>query len=312
MVRRAQLLLVAVAVGWGSIGLVVRRVDLPAVAIAESRVFVGAVGLALWSWVRSVGRHGRVLDERSTASPESGSSARPAGSRGRTVLAGAVLGGHWVALLAAYQRAPIGTVLLIVYVAPVLIAVAAPRVLGERSSTPVLVALVPAIVGAGLVVGPGGAGASISGLVLAAVAAVSWAALALIDKPLARHHGALRLALAKMTVAAVVLAPFALVARWGPPRWAWAWLVVLGLVHTAAGMAAFLWCLSRLPATEVGILAEVEPAAATVLAWVALGERPSAATVAGGLLIVAAGVMVVRAGAGRPQALMPAPDAPPV
>jgi drug/metabolite transporter (DMT)-like permease len=161
------------------------------------------------------------------------------------------------------------------------------------------------VVGVALVVGPGSSGVATSGIVLALIAAVSYAALALVDKPLAEHHGAMRLAFVKMGVAAIVLAPFAALAPWGPPRAAWAWLLVLGLVHTAAGWAAFLWALSRLAVTEAGILAVVEPAAATALAWAVLGERPTPATVVGGLLIVSAGVIVVRAGSSRPPVEVP-------
>ena len=41
-----------VALLWGSIGVLVRWVDLPAVSVVFARVVIGAAGLAAWLWVR--------------------------------------------------------------------------------------------------------------------------------------------------------------------------------------------------------------------------------------------------------------------
>ncbi len=283
MPSRPRLTVVVVAVVWGTIGLIVREVELPAVAIAFARVAVGGIGLAVVS----------SLMARRGQGPRVGlPHYRPA----RTVISGGLLAGHWVAMLAAFQRAPIGTVLLVVYLAPVLVALGAPRLIGERVAPAVVVALGPALAGTALVVGPGADGVAATGLVLAGVASVTYAAMALVNKTLVGHYGGLRLAMVKQAVAAAVLAPFAALAPWGTPRAAWVWLVVLGLVHTAGGLALFLDALGRIPATQAAILAQLEPVAAVGFAWAVLGERPGPATTIGGLLVIAAGVMVVRAG----------------
>lgn len=283
---RPRLTVVLVATVWGTIGLIVREVELPAVAIAFARVAVGGLGLAIVSSVMAGrGNHGR---------------ARPFDHRPvRTLVSGALLAVHWVAMLAAFQRAPIGTVLLVVYLAPVLVALGAPRLIGERVAPVVVVALGPALAGTALVVGPGAEGVAATGLGLAGVASVTYAALALVNKTLVGHYGGLRLAMIEQAVAAAVLAPFAASVSWGPPRGAWAWLVVLGLVHTAGGLALFLDALGRIPATQAAILAQLEPVAAFGFAWAVLGEEPGLATAIGGLLVVGAGAMVVRAGTDR-------------
>ncbi|MEL7208126.1 MAG: EamA family transporter, partial [Actinomycetota bacterium] len=54
--------------------------------------------------------------------------------------------------------------------------------------------------------------------------------------------------------------------------------------------------LARIPATSAGVLAYLEPAAGLLFAWWLLGEEPSAATMAGGALILVAGLLVVRSG----------------
>src|SRR6185436_9104777 len=100
-----------------------------------------------------------------------------------------------------------------------------------------------------------------------------------------------RLAFAELLVASVVLLPIAAFSDVGRPEGTWAWLLVLGVVQTALGVGLYLSALARLPATDVGILGYLEPASAVVFGWVFLSETPDAATIAGGLLIVAAGVL---------------------
>jgi drug/metabolite transporter (DMT)-like permease len=116
----------------------------------------------------------------------------------------------------------------------------------------------------------------------------------LASKPLAEFYGGLRLAFSELAVAGVALLPVGLALHWGTPRTSWLWLLVLGLAHTAAGVSLYLGALGRVPATHAGILGYLEPATAVVFGWVFLSERPGLGIVFGGLLIVAAGAVVVR------------------
>src|SRR2546430_9262026 len=130
--RRPSLVLVVVCSLWGSIGVVVRQVPLSGAAIACARIWVAAAGLGL------------VLVVRRRAGADVGPalfSHRP----GRVVVTGAVLAVHWTAFIAALQRAPIGTVVLIVFIGPVGVALAAPRVLGERLQPGTVAAPVPGL-----------------------------------------------------------------------------------------------------------------------------------------------------------------------
>lgn len=267
-----------VAVAWGSIGVVVRRVDLPPIALVFSRVTIGSLGLGAYLLIRPGPRPVRLLSHRPR----------------RTVATGVLLAGHWVALFAALQRAPIGTVVLITYLGPVLVAAAAPKVLGERVSLRLAGLLAVAALGCGLVAGPAAHGLAASGLVFSGLAAVSYALLTLVGKPLAEHYGGIRLALQQQVVAAVVLAPFAATAAWGPPKVSWAWLLVLGLGHTAVGTAVFFSSLARVEATVIGLLGYLEPASAVLFGWWLLAERPGPLTLIGGAMIVGAGLVALR------------------
>jgi drug/metabolite transporter (DMT)-like permease len=69
------------------------------------------------------------------------------------------------------------------------------------------------------------------------------------------------------------------------PVWAlMAWLVTLG---TIAPFGLVVWALRYIPATRVGIVAMLEPVAATLVAFAWLDERLGAAQLAGGAVVLA-------------------------
>jgi drug/metabolite transporter (DMT)-like permease len=278
-VRRPYVLLIAIFVAWGTIPVVLSHIPISASAQVFARVWLASAGLGVVIAFRS----NRGLDR-----------ARPALASHRPWLvafAAAVLALHWVAEFSAYKHAPAGTVILIVYLAPVGIALVGAHVLGERLTPRVIGALGLALVGTTLVARPrGGQGA---GMVWAAVAAASFVALVVASKPLAEAYGGLRTSFMEMTGAGLVLIPVALQAHWSQPASAWGWLVVLGLVHTALLTAGYLACLAEVPATSVGILGYLEPASVVVFGWLFLSQRPGPLTIAGGVLIVIGGALVI-------------------
>ena len=284
--RRASLLVAGTAAMWGSVGVVIRQVDLPAVALVSARIWIAAPALALfvrrtqrdvpWQW-----RPSRLL-----------------------LVNGVILAAHWVSFIAALQRAPIGTVLLITYLAPVGIAALAPAVLGEVVPARTKAALAIAVAGIALIAAPALGGAEGTGILLAFLTGALYVPLALLNKSLSDDHGGVRLALWQLLVAGTVILPFALLSDWGTPRIEWLWLVVLGVVYTAFAFATYLTALARIPATRAVVLLYLEPASAVVFGWLLLDEEPTIGMLVGGALVVAAGVLVAR----TPMA----PEIPPV
>lgn len=284
--RRAALVVAGIATLWGSVGVVVRQVDLPAVALVSARIWLAAPALAVflrisgrsssWSW-----RPSRLL-----------------------LLNGVVLAAHWVSFIAALQRAPIGTVLLITYLAPVGIAALAPVFLGEVVPVRTKAALAVAVAGIALIAAPALSGSSGDGILLALVTGALYVPLALLNKSLSTTIGGVPLALWQLLIAGVVIAPFAVVADWSAPGGDWAWLAVLGLVYTAFAFASYLVALQHLPATRAAVLLYLEPAAAVGFGWLLLSEDPTVGMLLGGAMVVGAGALVARTPV--------APEVPPV
>lgn len=270
--HRAELTIAAVAVGFGTIGPLARWTGLPPATIAGGRCVIAAAALWVVGLVRS----------------------QPVGlpaPRWGVVMSGGLLAVHWWAMFAALDRAPVGLVLLVVYVAPVLVAIGAPLI-GEAVSLRTWIAAVAGLVGVALVVGDEVGRGSAAGVGLALVSAVTFAAVALVDRRLAVRLGGVRLAQAKLTVAGVILLPFALWSIPGSPggdRW---WLLVIGVVHTAAGLTLILGRLAQVPATVAAVLLYLEPPSAVLFGWWWLGERLAPATLLGGAVIIGAGVLV--------------------
>lgn len=211
--RRSSLTLVAVCLGWGTIPLVARHVDLPPAAIVFARVWIAAAVLAVPVLARGWAPRGTTV------------SGGP-GTTLRLLTAGALLAVHWTAMFAGYQGAPDDTVVFIVFLAPVGIALLAPRALGERPGPRTLLALALAVIGFAFVAGPALEGGTIGGLAWAALSGITFVGLVLVSKPLAEQLGGLRLNLAEMVVAGVLLAPVALRTDWTGLGDAWPWLVL--------------------------------------------------------------------------------------
>ncbi|MEA3054733.1 MAG: hypothetical protein QOD30_165 [Actinomycetota bacterium] len=284
--RRAAVTVAAIAVLWGSVGVVVRQIELPAVAVVSSRIWIAAPAVGLF------------VHRRPAAVPWTWHPNR------RLLVNGVVLAAHWVSFIAALQRAPIGTVLLITYLAPVGIAALAPAVLGEVVPLRTKAALGLAVTGIVLIALPAMHGSDTTGVLLALLTGTLYVPLALLNKSLSDEIGGTNLALWQLLVAGMVLLPFAAIADWGSPRVGWLWLLVLGLVYTAFAFATFLTALASLPATRAAVLLYLEPASAVLFGWVLLDEKPTFSMLVGGALVVAAGVLVAR--------IPMAPELPPV
>lgn len=70
------------------------------------------------------------------------------------------------------------------------------------------------------------------------------------------------------------------------PPVAYVWLVLLALIPQLLGHSSYNWALGYLPAAYVSVTLLGEPIAATLLAYLLLGETPSAGKIFGAILIL--------------------------
>jgi drug/metabolite transporter (DMT)-like permease len=200
-----------------------------------------------------------------------------------------------VTFFGALERTTVAIAVLTHYLAPVLIALAAPQIDGVVTrGAPA--AAPGATIGLALVLEPWRDGGGVGlGALLGATSAVAYTANVFVVRRLGPRLGAARTLCYHAFVAAALLAPLA-VDRAGEidagdmVRLS-AGTFVLG---TLAGIA-FIWGLARIGSARAGVLAFAEPLVAVVVGWVAFDEHLSGWAALGGALVLGAGVAVARA-----------------
>ncbi|MEA2308487.1 MAG: hypothetical protein QOG41_982 [Thermoleophilaceae bacterium] len=266
----------ACAAAWGGIGVVVRELDMPPLAIA---FYQELQGVAVAAVVALVWR------------PAALRPPRPA-----VVALGVVLALHFACLYGAIGETSVASAVLVTYSAPIMIAMLAPALLREHISRVTVVALGVSAAGVAVIsfAGSDGGGAvHAAGIALALGAAVTYALFIVLLKRWTADVNPLTVVMWQAAAAALVLSPAAVAGGYSLGARELGYLALLGVAITGVTGVIYVLALRHVPATTAGILGYLEPLSAVVLAAAFLGENPTAWVIVGGAAIVAAGVIVV-------------------
>jgi drug/metabolite transporter (DMT)-like permease len=210
----------------------------------------------------------------------------------------------------AIRYTGVAVAIFLSYLAPVYLAFVAPLFLKEKTERVVYVALAVGLAGMALILVPGllleGVKLSSTGLLCAWGAGVSYAVYLLFAKSL-RGLGVRSTPVVfaqSAFTALVMLVPGLLAVNAVHYEYTGVDLLMaalLGLVTTAFSFSLFMDGLHYIRVQHAGIIAYVEPVSAPLYALVLLGQVPSSWTIAGGALIVTAGILVVLYGRGEPE-----------
>ncbi|MFJ4966948.1 DMT family transporter [Streptomyces sp. NPDC088729] len=286
-VGRSLLYLVVAGIAWGTAG------------AAASLIFrvsdLGPMALSFWRCAGGLVLLGGALALRPRRP------AGPAEPRRRRVLrilgAGTALTLFQSAYFAAVEVTglAVGTVVTL-GAGPVLIAVGARVLMGERLGRGGLAGVTGALAGlAVLVLGGEGGEVEPAGVLLALLSASGYAALTLLTRWLGRDGGggdALTTTAWAFAVGAVTLLPVAAAEGLVPHTAATAqvlWLMLyVAAVPTALAYALYFAGAAAVRSATVSVIMLLEPVSAALIAVTVLGERLTAATVVGTLLLLAA------------------------
>ena len=203
--------------------------------------------------------------------------------------------------------APVTSVAIAVlshYLAPVLVAAAAPLVLKTPRKPGAVPLALLALLGLALVLEPWALARSASssalgrpllGAALGAGSALFYAANVFVTKRAAGRFTAEEQLVWHSFVSAALLAGVALSTGAPLPTLRGASIVALSgaLVGASSGLL-YLRGLLRIPAEHAGILTFLEPLTAVLVAWIAWGERPGVAAAIGAAIVLGAGVFAIR------------------
>ena len=193
---------------------------------------------------------------------------------------------------------------LMVGVLPVMLAAAAAIFTRERLDMIGWLGLFASTIGAALVAfGGGSAGADGSTLigdllvVASLFAGVVWILAS--QKLMARHYSPVTTSALVIIVGTVFLAIWVVATEGLPPLAhlsvrTWISLAALGLFATALATGLWNWGLSRVPASQAGVFINLEPVVGAIMGVLLFHDVFGVASVAGGVLIIAAAVVVSR------------------
>ncbi|MEU6084933.1 EamA family transporter [Streptomyces sp. NPDC047108] len=299
-VGRGLCYLVVAGVAWGTAGaaaaMLYRSSDLGPVALSFWR-YVGGLALLLTA---HAARGVRVRRRPAAAMTAAAAVAVPESARRRilrVVGTGVGLTVFQTAYFAAVQATGLAVATVVTLGAgPVLIALCARLFMGEHLGGGGVLAVSGALGGlAVLVLGSGGGAVKPLGVVLALVSAAGYAAITLLTRWLGRTGAG---ADARSTTAwafavgAVCLLPFGLAQGLLPhtadPARVLVLLVYVAAVPTALAYALYFAGAAVVRAATASVIMLIEPVSAAVIAVALLGERLTAATVLGTLLLLTA------------------------
>ncbi|MBN1529279.1 MAG: DMT family transporter [Thermoleophilaceae bacterium] len=279
--RRGQIYVALAAVAWSTAGVLQRQLTLD----TQTQVFGRAVfaGAALLAWV-AVAERGRVARAfRSVSLPG--------------VAVALCVATASACFIAALNHTSVARVLFILAVSPVLAALLARVTLGEPITPRTAGAMALALLGVALLLGDPGEG-SLAGDGLASVVALSFAVMIVITRW--RRHVSMAPAICLSQVILVLLfAPFASPAEIGGDDLVW--LAALGIGQIGLGFALLTVGARLIPAAQVGLITLLEVVLGPLWVWLALDERPSTLTLAGGAVVITAIVIQTRAGGHGPD-----------
>jgi drug/metabolite transporter (DMT)-like permease len=217
----------------------------------------------------------------------------------------------------AMREASVAIGMFLCFLAPVWVAVLAPRLFGMRTEPVVYGALALALVGIAIILTPvlagEGAHASRLGLLAGAVAGLGYAFFQMVVKTLSdRAVGSVTIVLTESVLDSLLLSialavwVLATGASYHVTRRDLFVGVVLGVVCTALAYTLWTEGVGRVHVQHASILGYLEPVSAPLYAFLLIGERPGLWTLIGGAVIVVAGVLVVLFGEReQPEELVP-------
>lgn len=273
------------AVSFGSI--FVRLADAPALTIAAYRVGIASLLLApvgVWregQRIRQLHRQDLLL----------------------ALLTGLFLALHFATWVSSLDYTSVASSVVLVNTNPLWVGLVAPLITRERVSRIMAAGIVVSVIG-GVIIGVGDFGlapAQALGDLLALTGAIMAALYILMGRNLRRRMSLLSYIVIVYSAAALLLVLFALVTRQpfsGFSQRTWLLFLLMALIPQILGHSSYNWALGYLSASFIAVSLLGEPIAATIMAYVLLGEGLTPAKVIGGTLILA-GIYVTAREEGR-------------
>jgi drug/metabolite transporter (DMT)-like permease len=217
------------------------------------------------------------------------------------VASGVALGAHFGFWISSLDYTSVAASVVLVSNTPVFVAILAYLAFGEKTTPLSFAGILVALGGTAVIAQDGSAGsAAVFGNALAILGALTFTVYVLIgrrQRSAAEPVGFLPYSIVLYAAAAATLLPVAIVSGdrlwgYGGETWLWLWAITLG--PQIMGHTVFNWALRYVEASVISGTVLAEPVVAALLAWLVLSERPGAATLVGGAVVLTGIFMLLR------------------
>ena len=275
-VLSARTMLIVSMTIFGTIGLFVRNIPLPSSEIALYRAVLAAILIGAFLLVtKQKIPFAKIKKEIPLL-----------------VLSGVAMGFNWILLFEAYKYTTVSVATLSYYFAPVIVTVACPILFKEKMGAKQIICFVMSTLGIVLITGIGdlSQGSShIKGILFGLGAASLYATVILLNKFTKTVDGIHRTFMQFLSAIAV-LVPYVLLTdgvNIGTLNGrGWAFLLVIGLVHTGITYCLYFSSLKEMSGQKVAILSYIDPLVAVLISVVVLKEPLTPLQAVGGLMIL--------------------------
>ncbi len=269
--RRAVLMMIAAALCWSTGGLLVRQVS---IASAWEIVFWRSLAMSLFVAATLAIMHGR----------RAGAAIAAVGRPG--LLSGALLAGTFFFFIASITRTTVANTFVLMSVSPFLAALAGRALLRERVPARTWLAMSVAFAGIVVMFADSLDTGRFAGNLLALGVSCCFA----LNVTMLRRFRAHADMLPTVMLAGVFsfVPAFFLAGTFTAAAHDVAVLTFMGVVQLGTGCLLMTAASRYLSATELGLLALLEPILGPLWVWALMGERPGAAALAGGVIVLCA------------------------
>jgi RarD protein len=261
---------------FGTIGLVVRYIDLSSSERALLSSFIGCLFLLLIFFMLKKKISWNLVKSNALF----------------LILSGIALGGNWIFLYQSYDHTTIANATLGYYFAPVFVMILSPFVLREQLSIKKIVCIGVAIIGMLMIVGEGVSASKsddILGLSFGLIAAAFYAALLLLNKFI-KDMGKLELTIIQLGTTTLLLMPYVfLTSGFGifeVSSSSIPFILILGIINTGIGFWLFFSGMEKLKGQSIAMLSYVDPFVAILISAFILQEQMTIVQMLGGVLLL--------------------------
>ena len=204
------------------------------------------------------------------------------------IAAGIIMALHWTTFMQSVQVASVAVGTITFSTFPLFVTFIEPVLFKEKLKVKSIICALLMLLGVSILVPPDGGGATVSGIVAGMVSALTYAILSLLNRRFSSRYAGSVVCFYEQSIATLALIPFMLAAPPAVTGKDILLLVVLGVFCTALAHSLFVSSFKKVRVQTAGIISGgMESVYGILLAFLLLGEPPTAREIIGGCVVIA-------------------------